>query len=153
MFSKQKEIAPASKVVEELRKSNKIGSKSAANKIQEAIDALKLSDSVLYLAIQSKKKFTINGNTMLNIEIPLVNGISVKDAYIKTINELDFKVEDKNKEFLDALQKEYLTNENIDKLVKSNYLFIECGRVKLEAAVEENDKMLDFGKVQLDLSK
>lgn len=150
MFNNTKNTIAASEMITNLEKSGKIGSKSAVEKIKNAIAEYNQSNEILIIALMLKSKnLKVEGKKEFQEEYPIEND-DYALTYKNVIEKLKFT--GKKEEDVNKLKKNLLDEKVISDIVKNKHLVLEDDKPYMEVLIKEN-RYLDFGKFWLDLAK
>lgn len=150
MFNNTKNTIAASEMITNLEKSGKIGSKSAVEKIKNAIAEYNKSNEILIIALMLKSKnLKVEGKKEFQEEYPIEND-DYALTYKNVIEKLKFT--GKKEEDVNKLKKNLLDEKVVSDIVKNKHLVLEDDKPYMEVLIKEN-RYLDFGKFWLDLAK
>lgn len=150
MFNNTKNTIAASEMITNLEKSGKIGSKSAVEKIKNAITEYNQSNEILIIALMLKSKnLKVEGKKEFQEEYPIEND-DYALTYKNVIEKLKFT--GKKEEDVNKLKKNLLDEKVVSDIVKNKHLVLEDDKPYMEVLIKEN-RYLDFGKFWLDLAK
>lgn len=150
MFNNTKNTIAASEMITNLEKSGKIGSKSAVEKIKNAIAEYNQSNEILIIALMLKSKnLKVEGKKEFQEEY-LIENDDYALTYKNVIEKLKFT--GKKEEDVNKLKKNLLDEKVVSDIVKNKHLVLEDDKPYMEVLIKEN-RYLDFGKFWLDLAK